>query len=91
MKTTLLAEYLTTKRQNVGLSQRQVAAKLGYRTPQFISNWERGVSHPPISAIKKIAAIYGISPEEIFDTIVNAAVAEVTRDLRRKFAASKTR
>lgn len=52
-------------RLSVSLSQREVANALGYSTPQFISNWERGISNPPISIVKELAKLYKITPEEI--------------------------
>ncbi|MGZ3774671.1 MAG: helix-turn-helix domain-containing protein [Pseudobdellovibrionaceae bacterium] len=87
----MLAEFLKQKRVTVGLSQRDVADKLGYSTPQFISNWERGVSHPPISALKKLGELYKVSAEDLFEVTLEATIQEVTQDLRRKFASSKTR
>lgn len=87
----MLAEFLKQKRVTAGLSQRDVADKLGYSTPQFISNWERGVSHPPISALKKLGELYKISAEDLFEVTLDATIQEVTQDLRRKFASSKSR
>lgn len=87
----MLAEFLKNKRLNAGLSQRDVADKLGYSTPQFISNWERGVSHPPISALKKLGDLYKVSAEDLFEVTLNATIQDVTQDLRRKFVNSKAR
>lgn len=87
----MLSDFLKEKRIAAGLSQRDVADKLGYSTPQFISNWERGVSHPPISALKKLGDLYKISAEELFEITLNTTIHEVTQDLRRKFANSKVR
>lgn len=42
-------------RQSSGLTQAALAKRLGYRSPQFISNWERAESLPPIHALSKIA------------------------------------
>ena len=39
----VLGDYLQSKRMKVGLSQGDVATKLGYSSPQFISNFERGL------------------------------------------------
>ena len=87
----MLSDFLKDKRMAAGLSQRDVADKLGYSTPQFISNWERGVSHPPISALKKLGDLYKISADELFEITLNTTIHEVTQDLRRKFANSKSR
>lgn len=81
----LLADFLQKKRIAAGFSQFDVSTKLGYSTPQFVSNWERGVSHPPINALKRIAQLYNVSAEEIFEVVLAQKIQEVTRDLRRKF------
>ncbi|HEX7673273.1 MAG TPA: helix-turn-helix transcriptional regulator [Bdellovibrio sp.] len=87
----MLADFLKQKRIAAGLSQRDVADKLGYSTPQFISNWERGVSHPPINALKRLGDLYKVSAEDLFEVTLNATIQEVTQDLRKKFATSKAR
>lgn len=85
----ILADFLKQKRVAAGLSQRDVADKLGYTTPQFISNWERGVSTPPISALKNLGVMYLISADELFEVTLKSTIEAVTRDLRRKFASSR--
>lgn len=60
----VLASYLRHKRLIAGLSQAAVAKELGYSSPQFVSNWERGVSSPPGNVIPKIAELYGLSERE---------------------------
>lgn len=42
-------------RRDAGLTQAQLATKLGYKSPQFVSNFERSESLPPIAALSKIA------------------------------------
>ena len=63
---------LKTLRESAGLSQADVADKLGYISGQFISNWERGVSFPPIKAIPKLAKIYKTDREYLFKTLRDA-------------------
>lgn len=45
-------------RLDSGLSQAAVAKKLDYTTPQFVSNWERGIAHPPRVALGTLAQLY---------------------------------
>lgn len=80
-----IGKYLKEKRVAKGLSQGDVAKKLGYTTSQFISNWERGESNPPLNTLRKIAEVYEISPDELFDFVLKATIAEVTEDLNKKF------
>lgn len=83
-KTVNLAKFLKEKREHSGLSQKQVSEKLGYSTPQFVSNWERGLAAPPPRALKKLADLYRISVDDIFDTILQSTLQQVTADLKRK-------
>jgi transcriptional regulator with XRE-family HTH domain len=63
-----LGQYLRAKRLKQGISQVEVAKKLGYSS-QFIANWERGVSSPPVHALKKIIDIYGINQKDFLEKI----------------------
>ena len=47
-----LGPFLKKARSKMGLSQRDVADKLGYTSPQFISNVERGLCSPPLKKLK---------------------------------------
>jgi len=51
-------------RANVGLSQAELAKKLGVSTPTLIS-WEKGKTEPKISTYKTIGQICGIPFEYI--------------------------
>ncbi|MFZ4404824.1 MAG: helix-turn-helix domain-containing protein [Pseudobdellovibrionaceae bacterium] len=89
MKT--LSEILKSKREAAGLSQGDVAGKLNYSTPQFVSNWERGLSAPPMYALKKLAHLYNIEDEELFQALLQHNIDRVTRDLKKKFYGNKKR
>lgn len=60
-----LGNYLKNKRTRSGLSQSEVAKGLGYSSPQFISNFERGLCAPPLPALKKIMNYYKLPKNEI--------------------------
>lgn len=64
-----LAQYLKRKRGEARISQIEVAKQLGYTTPQFISNWERGVSSPPLEKLGEIARIYKIPRRELVEKV----------------------
>lgn len=66
-----LGSYLKDKRLESGFSQRHVARKLKYGSPQFISNWERGVSSPPLKKINELINIYGLSKREVIKIILD--------------------
>ena len=84
----ILAKFLKEKRVQSGLSQKDVAEKLGYSTSQFISNWERGISHPPLNTLRSLSQIKKKNPYFFFDFLLKATVAQVEVDLKKKFYAS---
>ncbi len=84
-KNAQLSNFLKEKRIASGLSQGDVADKLGYSTAQFISNWERGVAAPPVNILKKLADLYKVNAEELFEVVLEEKIREVTNDLLRRF------
>lgn len=80
-----LADYLKEKRKAAGVSQSQVAEKLGYKCSQFISNWERGISSPPVGTLKDLAALYNVPDEEMLQKIIDVTLEEVKLDLQKRF------
>lgn len=85
MRDNRLAQFLKEKRTDAGLSQKDVATKLGYSTSQFISNWERGISQPPINTLKFLAKLYHVNSEEMFQVLLANTMAIVEQDLKTKF------
>lgn len=86
-----LTTFLKTSRMKAGLSQADVSNAMGYMTPQFVSNWERGVSQPPISELKNLAKIYMVSEEQLFKVVEEVTVEQVRHDLRERFKSSGRR
>jgi transcriptional regulator with XRE-family HTH domain len=58
-------------REKAGLTQRDVSESLGYSTPQFISNVERGRCRFPVEKLSKIKKLYKLSANQIVDLILN--------------------
>lgn len=82
-----LGTFLKAKREKAGLTQKQVSDVLGYTTPQFVSSWERGEREPPMSAIWRLASIYNISAEKIFDVMLDYRRTMIEQELRAEFLA----
>ena len=76
-------------REKSGLTQRDIAMKLKYTTPQSISNWERGLSHPPIKDIKTIAKAYKVDADYLFTVIKDSILMKESQKLERWFRGSK--
>ncbi|MES2857253.1 MAG: helix-turn-helix transcriptional regulator [Bdellovibrionota bacterium] len=66
-----LNDYLRTKRVDSGLSQLDVAKVLGYSSPQFVSNWERGLVSPPLETIAVLIELYKIPSNEVINRILD--------------------
>lgn len=57
--------YLRDCRVKAGLTQTQAAERLGLSSGQFVSNWERGVSMPPMDYLPQIVKLYRLSKSEL--------------------------
>lgn len=78
---TRLGVYFKTQRNKKGLSQATVAKKLGYSTPQYISNFERGTCAPAMGKMVKIARLYGIDKNDLRKVLVNDHATYIDRVL----------
>lgn len=68
-------------RERVGLTQKEVSDALGYTTPQFISNVERGRCRFPVGKLPKLKRLYRLSNDQVVDMIM----VEEKRGLLRHF------
>lgn len=68
-------------REKRGLTQAQLAKALGYTSPQFISNWERGICQPPPEKFPKIAKLLKIS----VNTLIDLRLKQTEKKLRKAF------
>ena len=55
---------LKAARTNVGLTQKEAAAKLKV-SEDTVSNWENSKSYPDVPQIEKIEEVYGVSYADI--------------------------
>lgn len=77
--------YLKELRLRAALSQDAVAGLLGYESSQFISNWERGLSHPPLKAVPVLAKVYKVPTQEMYDNLESAILKDLKSSLRKRF------
>lgn len=91
-----IGKYIAEKRKVLGLTQVQVAEKLGM-SDKSVSKWERGICLPDVSVYMKLCEILGISLNEFIagedleqENVVKASeenLIQVTKDgkqLRKK-------
>lgn len=73
-----------TLREKAGLTQRDVADELGYTTPQFISNVERGRCRYPVEKLSRLKKLYGISTDNLVDLILREERQVILKQLKRR-------
>ena len=56
---------ITRMRKEVGLSVRELQVMFGFTSPQAIYNWQNGVSLPSVDNFIVLAAILGVTIDEI--------------------------
>jgi transcriptional regulator with XRE-family HTH domain len=65
-----IGSFLKQHRVKAGLTQSDVAQKLGYTSPQFISNIERGLCSAPVKHLKDFAKMYNLDTEELIQLLL---------------------
>lgn len=82
MKKNLVGEFLCQQRTKIGMTQQEVAKKLKYSTPQFISNWERGLALPPLDILPTLVRLYHMDSEALINVMMKHQ--EQLLELQRK-------
>lgn len=79
-----LGKHLKQNRMNIGLTQAEVAEKLGLSSPQFVSNFERGLCSPPLKDLKILIKMYKMNPDEIVGLILRQEEIRLRKALSAK-------
>ena len=58
-----IGQYIAGKRKNLGMTQKQLAEKLGM-SDKSVSKWERGICLPDVSIYSDLCLLLGISINE---------------------------
>ncbi len=66
-----IGQFLKQHRVKAGLTQSDVAQRLGYTSPQFISNIERGLCSAPVKHLKDFAKMYHLDSEELIGLLLS--------------------
>jgi len=67
-----LGTYLKEVREQAAYTQADVSTKLGYTSPQFISNIERGISVIPLKTLARMISLYKVNPEGVTKIILES-------------------
>lgn len=78
-----LGKTIKQLRKETFLSQEQLAAKLNI-TAQAVSKWENEESYPDIFFLPKIAAIFGVKIDELFEYEEDSAYQQIENMLNRE-------
>lgn len=62
-----LKDLIKEKRAEKDWSQTRLAKLLGYSSGQFVSNWERGDSYPPMDRLAKMTLLFELEDNILFD------------------------
>lgn len=82
-----LGQYLREMRVSSGLTQAELAEKLGDVHTQFVSNWERGLCAPPNHCFQKLIDLLDLNR----DKLVKVMVADSKKIISEKvYAKPKT-
>lgn len=65
----IVGNFLKQRRQKAALTQQDVAKHLSYTSPQFVSNWERGISLPPMDVLPRLAELYRVSSKDMIEVM----------------------
>jgi transcriptional regulator with XRE-family HTH domain len=85
---------LTKARNDVHLSQEQVAEQLGISRPQTVGDWEKGESNFSIDALRRLCGIYKVSADWVLglseNPNVRGAGAVIDLAVERSLLCAKT-
>ena len=67
-----LGTFLKDVREQAAFTQADVSSRLGYTSPQFISNIERGISVVPLKTLSRMVSLYKVNPESVVKIILES-------------------
>lgn len=70
-------------REKAGLTQKDVSEALGYTTPQFISNVERGRCRFPVEKLPKLKRLYRLSNDQVIEMIMGEEKQGLLRHFKK--------
>lgn len=80
-----LGAFIKKMRLDRGYSQAELALNLGYMSPQFISDWERGISNPPVKKLPDLAKLLDVKTDVIFNLLVTMATEQLIKSLYKEY------
>jgi len=81
-----VSAYLKQARVQSGFSQAELSDKLGYTSPQIVSNWERGMCGAPLDKLFELSNILDLNKNEFLEMLLS----EQKQMLKLKIQGKKT-
>lgn len=78
-----LGQLIRDARTKKGLTQLQLGIELGYKSMQFVSLFERGLSKVPFKVIGKLVLILGINEKSISKALTTEFQAELADQIEK--------
>ena len=79
-----MGRLLRKKRVSAGFTQHEVSRRLGYSSPQFMSNIERGISVAPIETLGALSRLYKFKDKMIIDLLLAGSRKHLLKTLSQK-------
>jgi len=77
-----VGEYLKYGRSKANLTQMEVSLALEYSSSQFISNFERGISLPPLKKLRTLVSMYRLNPDKLIALMIDSERGVLHSQLR---------
>jgi len=74
-----IATYLRRERRTWGLSQKELARLLGFRSRAYVSALERGLAMPSARVLIALSLIFGMNAGQLFPQLTEETEGEVLR------------
>lgn len=72
-----IGKRIKKRRESLGITQKEMASRLGFRTCQFISNIERGVASIPSAKIDEFANILELDPKDLANVVTESIKSKI--------------
>ena len=73
MTNTYIRNNLREHRKRLGLTQRQVADRIGFESTDRISRWEKGLTFPHITNLGNLCRLFKVSPDALYPDLFDIA------------------
>lgn len=75
-----IGQFLKNKREEAGLSQKDVAEQAKLSTPQYVSNVERGISPPSNDFLRLLIRLYKLNVNELIEFMTEQQQRYLTQE-----------